>query len=411
MFALVDCNNFFVSCERVFNPRLQGVPVAVMSNNDGCIIARSDEVKRLGIPMGVPIFKVKDELQRHQVKVLSANFDLYGNLSARVFAICAGLVPQMEQYSIDEAFLDLRGVTDPEPLCRLLRQRILDWTGLPVSIGIASTKTLCKIANHIAKKASHHQGVLLLDRPALIDAALEATPVEDIWGVGRNLAPQLRRWGLGNARQLRDLDPKIYRARTNVIGEQMVLELRGQSCLGLNTTQEARKSIISSRSFGKRVTELHDLKEAVAYHAAQAARKLRDDNSHVTGLAVFVKTQLGMPSLSHALRLPSPTDHTPDLITAAQQLVAELFQPGLSYRKTGIMLFDIQPASYQASLFAEGPNLKQKKLMQTIDRVNSLWGKDFLRFAATGIKRPWQSKVAQRSPRYTTCFTELLKVG
>lgn len=411
MFALLDCNNFFVSCERVFNPRLNGVPVAVLSNNDGCIIARSDEVKKLGISMGVPVFKVKDELERHRVKLFSGNFELYGNLSARVMAICAGLVPQMEQYSVDEAFLDLRGVDEPETLCRLLRQRILDWTGLPVSIGIAPTQTLCKVANHVAKKTKHHEGVLLLDTPELQTAALEATPVEDIWGIGRNMAPQLRAWGIGNARQLRDVDPKAHRAKTNVFGEQMVNELRGIPCHSFKQQEAARKSIICSRSFGQRVTTLEELKEAVAYHAANAALKLRQDNSYAAGISVYIKSHIDIPSRSAQLTLPCATRYTPDLIAAAHDLVEKIYQPGLRYKKAGVMLFDIQPEAYQGSLFAESNTPAQQQLMAVVDSTNRRWGKDFLRFAATGLKRPWAGKHEIQSPRYTTCFEELLKVG
>lgn len=410
MFALLDCNNFFVSCERVFNPKLAQVPVAVLSNNDGCIIARSDEVKGLGIPMGIPVFKVKDELERHRVRLFSGNFELYGNLSARVMAICAGLAPQMEQHSIDEAFLDLRGVADPEPLCRLIRQRVLEWTGLPVSIGIAPTQTLCKVANHVAKKASHHQGVMMLDTPELQTAALEATPVEDVWGIGRNMAPQLRAWGIGNARQLRDVDIKAYRAKTNVFGEQMVNELRGVPCHSFSKPAEARKSIICSRSFGARVTELADLKEAVAYHAANAAKKLRDDHAYAGGLCVYVKSYRDMPSLSAQVTLPCPTSYTPDLIAAAHTLLEGIYRAGWKYKKAGVMLFDIQPNAYQGNLFAEGQSPAQKKVMAVLDGANARWGKDFLRFAATGIQRRWAGKHEIQSPRYTTCFEELLKV-
>lgn len=411
MFALLDCNNFFVSCERVFNPKLNGVPVAVLSNNDGCIIARSDEVKKLGIPMGIPVFKVKDELERHRVRLFSGNFELYGNLSARVMAICAGLVPQMEQYSVDEAFLDLHGVDDSEQLCRLIRARVLEWTGLPVSIGIAPTQTLCKVANHIAKKTKHHQGVMLLDSLELQTAALEATPVEDVWGIGRNMAPQLRAWGIGNARQLRDVDIKAYRAKTNVFGEQMVNELRGVPCHSFAHQETARKSIICSRSFGQKVTELHDLKEAVAYHAASAAKKLRDDNTFAAGICVYVKSYRDMPSFSAQLTLPCATQFTPELIEAAQALVEKIYQPGLKYKKAGVMLFDIQPGAYQGSLFTEGVTPAQKTLMAVMDSSNRRWGKDFLRFAATGLKRGWAGKHEIQSPRYTTCFDELLKVS
>jgi DNA polymerase V len=267
------------------------------------------------------------------------------------------------------------------------------------------------VAGNIAKKASHHQGVFLMDTPALQTAALEATAVEDIWGIGRNMAPKLRTWGIGNARQLRDVDIKAYRAKTNVVGEQLVYELRGVLCYPLGGEPTPRRSIICSRSFGQKVTTLSDLKEAVAYHAAQAALKLRHDGGHARGIAVFVKSHLDLPSFSLHTTLPCATDFTPDLIAAAQLLLDELFQPGLRYKKAGVMLFDIHPGAYQGSLFVDGPSPRQQKMMAMLDQANRRWGKDFLRFAATGIKRPWQSKIVQRSPRYTTHFTELLKVS
>src|SRR5215472_17825894 len=331
IFALVDCNNFYVSCERVFQPFLENVPVLVLSNNDGCAIARSNEVKALGVKMGTPFFHMRKLIERHQVRVYSSNYTLYGDMSRRVHDIVAALAPAAEEYSIDESFLQLDGIDDLAGHARYIRRTVRQWTGIPVSIGIGPTKVLAKVANHIAKKQPQHDGVFML--PADYDAYLAAFPVADLWGIGPRYAAMLERHGLQTALDLKQAPDAFVRQKMTVVGQRLLHELRGVSCLALEEIEPQRKSICCSRSFGRSVTELAELSEAVCSYLSRAAEKLRR-------------------------RL-------------AQQLLVHCYKKGFRYWKAGVLLEGLVPADcVQGDLFQAADSPRQKALMRAWDRVN-----------------------------------------
>jgi DNA polymerase V len=404
-FALVDCNNFFVSCERVFNPGLEGRPVVVLSNNDGCIISRSNEAKALGIPMGAPLFKVKNIVQNHRVVVHSAHFAMYGDLSHRVFQTLETFTSDIEVYSIDEAFLDLSNIPADSraPLGRQIRQRIRQWTGIPVSVGIAPTKTLAKVAAEIAKKSDKAQGVLDLSTPAYQTIALERLAVQDVWGVGWRLGPQLRSRGIVTAKDLCDADLDWILRRFGTVLARTVAELGGTSCIPLNQCPEPAKSVISSRSFGTPITTLPHLLEAVAAYTARAAEKLRSQGLAASALTVYIKTNRHRPDQpqyanSITLTLPVASDYTAALVQAAHQGLARIYQDGFAYNKAGVMLTGLMPANQrQANLLVPSDWQKTSRLMQAVDRLNRVWGTGTVRLAAEGFLKPWQMKSEHRS--------------
>ena len=340
VFGLVDCNNFYASCERVFDPKLRGVPVVVLSNNDGCVIARSAEAKALGLKMGDPEFKIRGVLKANQVRVFSSNYTLYGDMSARVMDILA-TYGDTEVYSIDECFLDFGPVTDRGDLARTLREQVGQWTGIPVSVGIANTKTLAKLANKAAKRAS---GVLDTTTAGFpMDDLLAATPVADVWGVGFAQTPRLLKLGIDNAPKLRDTDVRWVREKMTVVGLRTVLELRGQSCIDLERVPPTRKGITCSRSFGTRVTRLDDLCESVATFVSRAAAKLRHHGLAAGHLTVFAltdrhKPELPQVSLTQSYRFASEADDTRELLAAALNLTRRMFRAGYEYKKSGVML-------------------------------------------------------------------------
>lgn len=433
LFALIDCNNFFVSCERVFNPQLRNAPVAVLSNNDGCIISRSQEVKDLGIPMGIPLFKCKDLVLRHKIKVFSSNFALYGDMSARVMHTIQEHVPEMEVYSIDEAFIKFSTEeADSLELCTLIKKRVLQWTGIPICIGIGPTKTLAKVANHIAKKQAKYKGVYDISREPDIDTVLEQFAVEDIWGVGRKTAKLLKRYRITNARQLKYAKDVWVRKQMTVVGLRMVHELRGIPCLTLASQPQDKQSIAHTRSFGKKVTELAELRTAVADYAVQLARKLREEEMLACSLYVFIMTSRHSEYkyyTSRTIELPKPTAYTPDIIAAACKALEAIFESGYSYKKAGIVAVDLVAQDQQqlpafslqqTSLFDAVPEVvqadpiqeltKQKLLMQEIDALNHKWGSGTVKFAAQGTERAWQSKKEKKSQAFTTKWDELLVI-
>ncbi len=408
MFALVDCNNFFVSCERVFDPSLEGRPVVVLSGNDGCIIARSNEAKALGIPMGAPLFEYRDFCKSHGVVLFSSNFQLYGEISRRVFTSLRMLKHDVEVYSVDEAFLDFSQVEDFAEQGRLIREKVKMWTGIPVSVGIAPTKTLAKIANHMAKKHSQ-AGVFDLSSQMVQDKVLESFVIEDIWGVGRRWAPKLRLLGIGSARQLRDCDIKYIRKHFGVIGERIVLELQGIKCFDFHTAFQPRKNIISSRSFGRAVFKLEELEEAVCNHVARAAKSMRSQGSCACGIYVYVRAGAEY-SNGTSTSFAMPTSDTTAIMAAAKLCLKQVFKPGVKYRKTGIMLLELVSAqNMQGHLFAKA-NEERVNLMHTIDQVNEKLGSNTLFFASQGIERGWRVRSNLCSPRYLTKWKELLKV-
>ncbi len=411
LFALLDCNNFYASCERAFNPSLENKPVVVLSNNDGCIIARSNEAKKLGIPMGAPFFKWEKLCRMQKVKVFSSNYELYGDMSRRVMTLLKEYCPTVEIYSIDEAFLLLNNFTQAHALefAKKLKQMVHAHTGLPVSIGIGPTKTLAKIANYIAK-TELDSGVYLLTN----SETLTNYPVEKIWGIGRNLAIKLKQLNIYTADELYRADASLLRSKFSVTVEKIVYELRGKSCLSLEAIQ-SRKQIISSRSFRKAVTSLTEIEEALSHYTAIACTKLRKQKSVASAVAVFLHTNFfrkNEPQYenSNYFPFPIPTADTGYIIRTVKKCAKYLFKKEYRYHKAGIILLDILPASLrQLDLLSEHPERKDA-LMKTVDYINTTFGKDTIFHCAEGIKREWQIKSEHRSPRYTTQWDELLKV-
>jgi DNA polymerase V len=415
--ALADANNFYVSCERVFQPELRGRPVVVLSNCDGCVIARSNEAKALGIAMGAPWHLNRKQFDTSGVIVRSSNYTLYGNMSARVMTVLSQFTPDLEIYSIDEAFLGLQGFGEClESHARAMRAAVLQWTGIPVSVGIAPTKTLAKVANHIAKKDEKHGGVVLLLDETAQEAALARLELTDLWGVAGRLAARLKAIGINTPLDLKRGDPRLIRERLGVVTMRLALELRGVPCLGLEREIPDRKSIMASRSFGRPVTTLAEMREAVASYTARAAEKLRRQHLATADLMVFIQTNRFKPDdaqhcASRAVHLPVATSDTGRLIGAALAGLGSIWRNGYRYKKAGVILLDLHRASaVQEGLFDKTDSPRRIALMQTIDRLNLRFGRDTVMFAATGIRRPWQMSREFLSPRYTTAWDELLRV-
>lgn len=407
VFALVDCNNFFVSCERAVEPSLQGKPVVVLSNNDGCIISRSDEAKRLGIRMGEPYFKIRGELVRQRVQVFSSNFALYNAKSEQIIAILERFSPQLERYSIDEAFLQLQNIPTASlrEYAAEIRSVVLRETGVPVSIGIAETKTLAKLANGIAKKAQRLQGILNLYRSTQLDMALSRIPVEQVWGIGRRLSGSLHGAKIFTARDLRDADDKWILRRYNIVLLKTVLELRGTSCFPIRETVPPRKSIMYSRSFGNLIETQSQMEEAISAFTARAAEKLREDNLVARHLGVYIRTSRFIPPEARFRNygetfFPSPTDCTHDLIREALAIIRRIFREGYAYYKAMITLNDVSPVSErQMGLFETRDVNRLQTLMHTLDRINHTFGSGTLQYAAEGFEKPWVSKRENLSQR------------
>lgn len=421
--AVIDCNNFYISCERVFDPRLAGRAVVVLSNNDGCIIARSNEAKRLGIRMGAPLFQVADLLKRHEVAVLSSNYTLYGDMSARVMRVLEEASPETEIYSIDEAFMNLaagewRGAKqkDYADAGRELQRRVRKWTGIPVTIGIAETKTLAKIAARIAKTSDKTRGVLSLLGSTHTERALARTPIEDVWGIGRAHAAMLRGACVMTALDLRNKDDAWVRRRMSIVGLRLVHELRGVSCLPLEFAPPPKRSLTVSRSFGSPVETLSEMREAVAHFAARAAEKLRGENLIAGALTIFLSTNRFNSAPQYAssaiVHLPVPTDFTPELIRAAHRGADRIFAEGYSYKKAGVILLELLPAApAQPNLYATRDEQREAEVMSVVDRINARFGQGTIRYLATGVERRWQTRADNRSPRYTTHWREIITIA
>jgi DNA polymerase V len=427
-FALVDCNNFYVSCERAFNPKLEGRPVIVLSNNDGCAVARSNEAKAIGIKMGEPYFQVKEKLEENGGIALSSNYALYGDMSARVMSILSEFCEEMEVYSIDEAFLSFDGIAADKLalVAKQIRAKVLQRTGIPVSIGIAPTKTLAKVANEIAKsdgkKANRFGGVYsVVGRPEVeMKYILSHFDVGDLWGVGRKYAKKLEKYGIKTAYQLVQSDDNWIKKNLTVQGLRMVYELRGRVCLELVFRPDPKKGIASTRSFGKPVTTLKELQEAVASYCSIAGEKLRKEKLVASHISVFVMTnrfQAGFYYNSRGVVLYERTNYTPELIGAAMACLETLFRPGLEYKKAGVMLSDLSSAGdVPFDLFvdrqgAEAVRNRKQEIMQKMDRVNKKYGRNTLKSASLGFGQLWGIKSDMRSGRYTTVWEELLEVG
>jgi DNA polymerase V len=419
--ALVDANNFYVSCERVFEPRLLDHPVVVLSNNDGCIIARSDEAKALGVKMGAPVFKAADILEENNVAVYSSNYELYGDMSHRLMTALQEFTPEVEVYSIDEAFmrLEAREETAASSLHERgheVRNSVRRWTGLPVSVGIAPTKTLSKIANRIGKKASETEGVLDLTSLSAQTQALEETPVEHVWGVGPAHSKRLKAAGITTARKLRDADRRWIRARMTVVGARIVEELRGVSCLPLEFCPQQKKSITCSRSFGVPVETEHELREAVALYMTRAAEKLRRSRLAAHVVTVFINTNRfsAEPQYGNAAtrELAYATDSTNELLDWALRSLEGIYRHGYRYKKAGVMLNHLVPADQLSGrLFGNQSFERARRAAKAVDLLNARFGKDTIRFGILNRDPRWQTKFKYRSPRYTTRLKDVLCVS
>lgn len=417
LLALVDCNNFYASCERVFQPKLIGKPVVVLSNNDGCVIARSNEAKALGIVMGDPWHLKKDQFAKAGVIVRSSNYTLYGDMSSRVMRTLARFTPELEIYSIDEAFLGFDGFGD-----RLLghaqtmRATVLRGTGIPVSVGIAPTKTLAKVANRTAKKDPASGGVCILRTPEEQTAALARLELTDLWGVASRLAARMQALGINTPLELRDADPRFIRQHFNVVSERMVRELRGEPCIDLEQGRPDNKTIIASRSFGRAVESSHEMAEAVSFYTARAAEKMRRQGLVNGSLVVFIETNRHRPQdtqryAQQAVQLALPSADTTRLVRAALRGLAAIWRPGFQYKKAGVMFLDLQKADQiQGDLFGAPDSTASQALMAALDRVNRRYGRNTLAIGRCGRKMGWKLRSEQLSARYTTSWQELLPV-
>jgi DNA polymerase V len=413
IFALVDCNNFYASCERVFNPKLEGKPIVVLSNNDGCIIARSNEAKALGIPMGAPFFKYKQLINRNKVHVFSSNYTFYGDMSARVMTSLRSLVGEIEIYSIDEAFLDISSFAycDLEDTAKEIKTLIKQWTGIPVSIGIGSSKTLAKIANRQAKKDSL-DNVFDIRNPDVKKSVLQELPVEEIWGISTRWGRRLRKIGIETAQDLVEANPRYVKKTISIVGERIHYELNGVSCIGIEEVKN-KKNIISSKSFGKKVSQVQELEEAVSNYTARACEKLRLQNSRAQGLYVFLRTSPHIDkerqySNGMSVHFSIPTSNTSKIIKEGKRLTNKLFLPGYEYQKVGVMLMNISDAKNEQSSFLDKENYnKSDNIMKSLDVVNKQFGSGSLILGAQGIQKNWRMKADRKSGAYTTNLKDL----
>lgn len=432
MYALVDGNNFYVSCERAFRPSLQGRPVVVLSNNDGCAIARSNEAKALGIKMGAPWFQIRHLEEEAGLVALSANFALYGDMSDRMMSLAAGLGHRQEVYSIDESFLDLQGIRgDMTRRSQLVRQRILQWTGIPCGIGIGPTKTLAKLANFIAKTAERKPGsypeqhaqvcnLSVLPNQEL-NSLLGQTDVGEVWGVGRRIGAQLKDAGIQTVLDLKMLDPATVRRRWSVVLERTVRELKGMSCIGFDEAPAPKQEIACTRSFGHAVTQLNELQQALTEFASRAAEKLRRQSSHAGQVLCFIRTspfraQDAQYSRSIVMPLRRPTADSTEITQAALRGLQVLYKPGYRYAKAGVMLLDLSPAQrcqQELALEQEPQSSEHEKLMRALDAINLRFGRGTLQLASAGLEgegRLWTMRQERKTPRYTTHWEELALV-
>lgn len=416
IYALADCNNFYASCERLFRPDLKGRPIVVLSNNDGCVVARSAEAKAMGIKMGEPYFKVMDGYERAGGIAFSSNYALYADISSRVMRVLEMLAPAVEVYSIDEAFLDLTGVDNAvklEEFGQQVRATVEQWVGITVGVGIGPTKTLAKLANYAAKKWPATGGVVDLTARERQLKLMAITPVEEVWGIGRRLTRHLNGQGITTALELARMPPRLARKQFSVVLERTIMELNGIACIPWEDSPQPKKQIINSRSFGERITEYGQLRQALSQYAARAAEKLRQERQYCRIVQVFIRTSPFADNESgysnHAsIALPMPTADTRDIVTAVVRGLDSIWRAGYRYQKAGVMLLDFwPPGTYQPELFdqvSERPG--SQALMQVMDAINHS-GRGQLFLAAEGINKEWKMKRARLSPAYTTRIKEL----
>jgi DNA polymerase V len=410
--ALIDCNSFYVSCERLFNPKIRNKPVVVLSSNDGCIISRSNEAKALGIKMGEPYFKSKDIIVKNNVHVFSSNYSLYGDLSRRVMRTLKRFNSKIEIYSIDEAFLDLSDFPDDavEDVGKEIRSIVLQWTGIPTSIGIAKTKTLSKVANHIAKKTK--SGVVNLIGIKDIDPILEKVEINDIWGVGKQLTKFFVQNGIHNAKQLKNISNTWIKKSSNVLSSRTAMELRGISCISLETQNSKRKSCVVSRSFAKKVEKLQELQESITSYCLNAAEKIRSESLIAKSITVFIRTspfqnQFSYYSNSKTIDLPIATDNSIEIVKTALTALKYIFKNGYKYQKAGIMLSGLSNSEGSKNLFSSIKDDKIKNLMKSIDNTNYRFGRSTLSLASAGINKKWNVRRQHSSKIDTADFNFL----
>lgn len=416
VFGLCDVNNFYVSCERSFNPALEHKPVIVLSNNDGCAVARSNEVKALGIKMGTPLHQIQHLVQQNGIQVFSSNYVLYGDMSNRFISIIEEFTDKVEVYSIDEAFIRYDGFESKYLLehTQKLVSTVRKGLGLPICVGLAPTKTLAKVANHYAKKLNKPGGVLTLFSERNLYKALSNLPVGEIWGIGRQLSHKLQLEGIHTALQLRDSDFKTLQRKFSVNMERTILELRGQPCLALDQAPSKKKQIVCSRSFANKTCDINTIRESIAYHVTRACENLRNQRSMAKSISIAIRTnpfstQDKQYSNSLTVTLPEHSDITPVFLRAANQALRKIYRSGYLYKKAGIILNDLCDSElHQSDLFHTIPN--NPELMNAVDKINDRYGKSTARYGAEGFKRTWVMKSDRRTPEYTTNWNDLIKV-
>ncbi len=418
-FALVDCNNFYVSCEQVFNPKLYGRPVIVLSNNDGCIISRSAEAKAIGIPMGAPFFKFKVLLKQNNGVALSSNYALYGDMSSRVMSILEAQGHPIEIYSIDEAFLEIQNSDSFLEEAKKIQKQIYQWTGLPVSIGIGPSKTLAKVANYFSKKHLQYKGVMDLSPKDSRDSLLTQVPVREIWGIGAQSEKKLKLAQIDTALDFRNTSEEWIRKIFGVVGLRILYELKGISCLDLEEISAPKKQILSSRSFGKEISNLETLKEAIAIFTDRAAEKLRQQKSKAGALGIFIQTnkhnEKSSPYYNSSFKnLTQASSFTPYLIQEAHSLLEKIYRPEFSYKKAGIYLSDFSAnTEMQTNLFQQEEaysESKQDALMKVLDKIQKRWGNEVIHWGSLGTQKDWKASCSHRSGSYTTRWGEILRI-
>ena len=414
MIALVDCNNFYVSCERVFNPKIENKPVIVLSNNDGCVIARSNEVKALGIKMGEPAFKLKHIIEKKNINIFSSNFTLYGDLSKRVMNVMSAEVDKIEIYSIDEAFLDFTDSASKERGVSI-KNKVQQWTGIPVSVGIAPTKVLAKVAGHIAKKYTK-SGVFIFDDTDLIRRALNVFAVEDLWGIGKNTAQKLKAVGIHTALQFRECDSAWLKTNLSVNAVRLQKELFSEVCYPLELKRKRKQNICTTHSFGTEIKQLSKLKEAIGSHANNCATKLRQEKSCCNSISVFLSTNPFKPQAKQynpykVIQLDVPTNDSMEIVKATIKALESIYRDDCVYKKAGVMVSRIVPQEQmQLSLFDSLDREKRKSINIAVDKINAIMGKNKVKLAVQGNGRKWKLRQEKLSPCYTTRFSDILEV-
>lgn len=418
MIALVDCNNFYASCERAFNPNWNNRPVVVLSNNDGCVIARSNEAKALGIKMGVPAYQIKNEIERYGIGVFSSNYTLYGDMSNRVMTMLSSYSPNIEVYSIDECFLDFSGFEryNLKEYGEEIVRTVSKGTGIPVSMGIAPTKTLAKVANKFAKKYKGYKGVCIIDTEEKRIEALKRTEIGDVWGIGHRYTKRLALYGVSTAYDFAQMPKAWVRQQMTVVGERTWKELNGEPCIDLELVTPDKKQICTSRAFGEAISEIEGLEEAVSSYASICAGKLRKQRSCAQALMVFIHTNNFREYLPQyfqncVVKLPLPTNNTPEIVHYALIALRNIYRKGYFFKKAGVIIIDIVPDSaIQQNMFDNVDRERQKKLMKVVDRLNSGFNRNNLTLAVQGGRRKWKLKQELLSPCYTTRLSDIINI-